>query len=213
MKLYSYWQSTTSYRVRAALNLKGIPYEYVPVNLVSGDQSNAEYKALNPYGTVPLLILNDGTVLTQSLAIIEYLDAVYPDTQLIPGDPIKRAKVLAVAHGVAMDIHPVNNLRVVQALEADFSISDAQKAAWMVKWMSIGFAAIEAQLDGQTPFAFGTTPSIADICIVAQTYNAKRWNVPLQDFPKLAGVVDQALSIPEIQAAHPSHQPDAKEPT
>ena len=213
MKLYSYWRSTTSYRVRASLNLKGVAYGTVPVDLVAGAQSAPDYLALNPSAGVPTLVLDDGTVLTQSMAILDYIDATWPMPRLIPTDPLERAKVLAVAHGVAMDIHPVNNLRVVQTLGTEFGATPEQKKAWMQDWMAKGFTAIEAQLTPYTPFAFGDAPNIADLCIVSQMYNAQRWEVPLSAFPKLNKIAANCLAIPAILAAHPDNQPDAKETT
>ena len=211
MKLFSYWRSTTSYRVRAALNLKGVAYETVPVDLVAGAQSAPDYVKLNPGAGVPTLILEDGTALTQSMAILDYIDATWPEPRLIPEDPIERARVLAVSHAVAMDIHPVNNLRSVQALGADFGATPAQKKAWMQKWMAQGFAAIEAQISNNTVFAFGAKPNLADLCIVSQMYNAERWEVPLDAFPNLTRVTANCLALPAIAAAHPDTQPDAKE--
>lgn len=213
MKLYSYWRSTTSYRVRAALNLKDVVYDTVPVDLVAGEQSAPEYVALNPSAGVPTLVLESGTVLTQSMAILDYIDTTWPEPRLIPTDPLERTRVMAVAYGVAMDIHPVNNLRVVKALGAEFGASAAQKQAWMQHWMTEGFAAIEALIEGDTPFAFGAGPTLADLCIVSQMYNAERWEVPLDAFPKLNKITANCLAIPAILAAHPDNQPDAKETT
>lgn len=211
MKLYSYWRSTTSYRVRAALNLKGVPYETVSVDLAAGAQSAPEYMALNPGAGVPTLVLDDGTVLTQSMAILDYIDATWPTPRLIPTDAKERAKVMAAAHSIAMDIHPVNNLRVLQALGAEFGATAAQKKAWMQAWIVKGFAALEAQLTSDTPFAFGDAPTIADLCIVSQMYNADRWEVPLDAFPKLNRITASCLAVPAIMAAHPDTQSDAKE--
>ena len=213
MKLFSYWRSTTSYRVRAALNLKGVAYETVPVDLVAGDQQAAPYTALNPGAGVPTLVLDDGAVLTQSMAILDYIDTTWPAPQLIPADPTQRAQVLAVAHTVALDIHPVNNLRVVKALGETFGATPTQKKEWMQHWMAQGFAAIEAQLSRETPFAFGDAPGLADLCIVSQMYNAERWGVPLDDFPRLTKITANCLAVPAIVAAHPDNQPDAKEIT
>ena len=210
MKLYSYWRSSTSYRVRAALNLKGLSYGTVPVDLVAGAQREAEYLALNPGAGVPALELNDGTVLTQSLAILDYLDAVNPVPRLIPDDPLERARVLAAAHTVALDIHPVNNLRLLGQLKARFGATPEQLTDWMCHWMQTGFDALEVQLDDGTEFAFGTGPGIADLCIVAQIYNAHRWGLDMAPYPRLRRIEAACLAVPEIAAAHPDRQPDAK---
>lgn len=207
MKLYSYWRSTTSYRVRAALNLKGLAYETIPVDLVAGDQRKDSYLALNPGAGVPTLILDDGTALTQSLAIIDYLDVIAAPL-LLPTDPIKRAKVMAAAHSVALDIHPVNNLRVVQHLK---SAHDVAGQPWMVHWMEQGFAALEPQLSDTTEFSFGDAPDLADLCLVAQVYNAHRWGVDMTAYPKITRVEAACLAHPAIAAAHPDQQPDAKD--
>jgi len=210
MKLYSYWRSTTSYRVRAALNLKGLAYETVPVDLVAGDQRTPEYAALNAGKGVPTLVLDDGTVLTQSMAIIEYIDTTCPDPQLIPNDPLLRAQVMAVTHTVAMDIHPVNNLRVISQLKSRFGATPEQAKDWMCHWMAEGFAALEAMLPEGDAFAFGEAPNIADICITAQVYNAHRWGVDLTKFPKTARIERHCLTLPAFADAHPDTQPDAK---
>lgn len=209
MKLYSYWRSTTSYRVRAALNLKGVPYETIPVDLVAGDQRADSYTALNPGAGVPTLVLDDGTVLTQSMAILDYIDATWPAPRLIPEDPLTRARVTAAAHTVALDIHPVNNLRLIGQLKARFGATPEQAQDWMCYWMAQGFAALEQQLAADTEFAFGTAPDLADLCIVAQCYNARRWGVDLMEFPKVARVEAACLNVPAIAAAHPDQQPDA----
>jgi len=194
MKLYSYWRSTTSYRVRATLNLKGLAYDTVPVDLVAGDQRAQDYVTLNAGKGVPTLVLDDGTVLTQSMAILEYIDATWPAPQLIPSDPLMRAQVMAVAHTVAMDIHPVNNLRLISQFH----------------WMEEGFTALEAMLPDGDSFAFDDAPNIADICITAQVYNAHRWGVDLKKFPKTARIERHCLTVPAIALAHPDKQPDAK---
>lgn len=211
MKLYSYWRSTTSYRVRAALNLKGLTYETVPVDLVAGEQSAPDYLALNPGSGVPTLMLDDRTVLTQSMAILDYIDATWPAPRLVPADPMERARVLAVAHGVAIDIHPVSNLRVIKELGTQLGANAAQKKAWMQHWIAQGFSAIETQVSGGTSFAFGAAPTLADLCIVSQMYNAQRWEVPLDSFPKLNKITTNCLANPAILAAHPDNQPDAKD--
>jgi len=213
MKLYSYWRSTTSYRVRAALNIKSVAYDLVPVDLVAGQQRDEDYRALNPNAGVPTLVLDDGTVLTQSLAILDYLDSAWPTPRLIPQDPIDRAKVMAAAHTVACDIHPVNNLRVVDQLKSRFGATPDQAREWMCHWIRQGFASLEQQLAEDTRFSFGPDPDIADLCIVAQIYNARRWGLDLQPFPKLRRVEAACLDVPAIAAAHPDHQNDAQEMT
>lgn len=212
MILYSHWRSTTSFRVRAALNLKGVAYEIRPVDLVNGDQHGAAYAALNPGQGVPTLVLEDGTALTQSLAIIDYLDAVYPEPQLIPDEPLLRSRVVAAALAVASDIHPVNNLRVLDQLKARFDASAQDLQSWMQHWMTEGFAAIEAMLPDtphQQGFAFTDTPTLADLCVTAQAYNARRWDLPLTPYPKIARIESACLALPEIAAAAPQAQPDA----
>lgn len=213
MKLYSYWRSTTSYRVRAALNIKAIDYDLVPIDLVGGDQREDDYVALNPNAGVPTLVLDDGTVLTQSMAILEYIDATWPAPRLIPDDPLVRAKMMAAAHTVACDIHPVNNLRVIGQLKSRFGATPEQTKIWMCHWMREGFISLEKQLAENTKFSFGPSPDLADLCIVAQVYNARRWGLDLQPFPKLRRVEAACLKIPGIAAAHPDQQNDAKETT
>lgn len=209
MRLYSYWRSSAAYRVRIALNVKGVAYETVAVDLVEGAQNRAAYAAMNPAGLVPSLVLGDGSVLTQSLAIIDWLEAAHPEPALLPADPVLRAKVLATAHGVAMDLHPVNNLRVVQHLEARFGATAADKADWMRHWMTLGFDALEAMVDPRTRFAFTDTPTLADICIVAQMYNARRWGLDLAPWPRLSAIDAAATAISAFAMAAPEAQPDA----
>lgn len=210
MRLYSHWRSTTAYRVRAALNLKGLAYETVQVDLVAGGQRAPDYTALNAGQGVPTLVLDDGMVLTQSMAIFDYIDATWPDPQLIPHDPLSRARVMAVAQTVAMDIHPVNNLRVSVQLKSRFDATPDQAKDWMCHWMIEGFAALEALLPNGDVFAFGDVPNIADICITAQVYNAHRWDLDLTKFPKTARIERLCLGVAAIADAHPDNQPDAK---
>ncbi|ABD54354.1 maleylacetoacetate isomerase [Jannaschia sp. CCS1] len=209
MILYSYWRSTTSYRVRAALNLKGIAYEQRPVDLVAGDQRAPDYAVLNPGLGVPALTLDDGTTLTQSLAIIDYLDATYPEPSLLPADPLLRARVLAAAHTVALDIHPVNNLRVIGRLKSHHAATPEDAQIWMRHWMAEGFTALETLLPDRATFAFTDTPTLADLCIVAQCYNAHRWGLPLTPFPHIQRIEAACRATPEIAAAAPEAQPDA----
>ena len=210
MLLYSYWRSTTSYRVRAALNLKRLPYKAVPVDLVNGRQRDAEYQRLNQGAVVPTLVLDDGTVLTQSLAIIEYLDAMAPVPRLIPEEPLARAVVQAAAQIIALDVHPVNNLRVTERLRMQFDADEGAVQAWMLHWMSEGFAVLEAQVSDQTTFSFGEAPDLADLCLVAQVYNARRWGLDLSYYPKLCRIEAACLMHPAIAAAHPDQQPEAR---
>jgi len=211
MKLYSYWRSTAAYRVRIALNLKGIDYETIPVDLVKegGQQHAPDYVAKNPAHLVPSLQLPDGTVLTQSLAIIDYLDALVPEPALLETDPVKRAKELAIAHTIAMDIHPVNNLRVVQHLSAEFRADVDAKAEWMRYWMKIGFDALYALLEPNKPFVAGEKPGLADICIVAQMYNAHRWGLDLAPYARLLEIEADCLALKPFADARPEAQPDA----
>lgn len=210
MKLYSYWRSTTSYRVRAALNLKGLAYDTVSVDLVAGDQRASDYVAINPGKGVPTLVLEDGTTLTQSMAIVEYLDAVHPVPRLISEAPLERARVMAVAHTVALDIHPVNNLRLTGQLKSRFGATPEQATEWMCHWMQEGFAAVEVLLPDSDAFAFGNTPNIADIFITAQVYNARRWGVDLTAFPNITRIEQLCLNTVAIADAHPDNQPNSK---
>jgi maleylacetoacetate isomerase len=209
MKLYSYWRSTTSYRVRIALNLKGLPYDTVPVDLVAGAQRTAEYTALNPGQGVPALVLADGAVLTQSMAILDYLDHLEPAPALIPDDPLKRAQVLAAAHVIAMDVHPVNNLKVVNRLKSQFGASAEDATAWMRHWMTEGLTAFQALLPEGLRFCFADAPQIADLCLVPQLYNAHRWGVDMTPFSRLLDIEAEALALPAFDAARPENQPDA----
>ena len=208
MKLYTYWRSTTSYRVRAALNLKGIAYEAVPVNLVAGEQTSEAYAALNPGLGVPTLVLEDGTILRQSMAIMEWIEETVPEPALLPADPVLRANVRAAANVISTDIHPVNNLRVVSKLKAMGHDQD-DAVAWMNNWMTLGFTAFQRMIDPETPFCFGNAPSLADLCLVSQLYNAHRWGTDLSSFSRLTNIETRSLQIPAIEAARPENQPDA----
>lgn len=209
LTLYSYWRSTTSYRVRVALNLKGLSYKTVPVDLVAGAQRTPEYVAKNPIKGVPTLVLQDGTALTQSLAIMDYLDHIAPDPALLPSDPLLRAKVQAAAQVVATDIHPVNNLKVVGRLKSVHGLTADDGEEWMRHWMTEGFQAYQALLPEGPEFSFVDTPLLCDICLVAQLYNAHRWGVDMTPFPRLLEIEEQALKLPAFDAARPENQPDA----
>ena len=212
MRLYSYWRSTAAYRVRIALNMKGLEYETVPVHLLEdgGQQHAPDYVALNPSHLVPTLVLDDGTPLTQSLAICEYLDITNPEPPLLPSDPIERAHVKAAALVLAADVHPVNNLRVVQHLEARFGASREDSAEWMRHWTGKGFDALQQMVRDDTPFAFGDAPGFADICLVAQYYNARRWDLDLTPYARLTEIEQNCLALPAFDAARPENQPDAQ---
>ncbi len=211
MILHSYWRSTTSYRVRIALNLKGLAYEAVPVDLVAGGQHDPAYKALNPLGAVPTLVLKDGTVLTQSMAILEYLEALYPDPQLLPRDPLAAAQVRAAAVVIASDIHPVNNLRIGKRL-GQMGHAQDEIVEWMRHWMCVGFAAFQALLPEKSTFCFGEAPGLADICLIPQLYNAHRWGCDLSPFARLTAIETRCLDLPAFAAARPEAQPDNKGP-
>lgn len=211
MQLFSYWRSTAAYRVRIALNLKGLAYDTVPVPLLEGggQQHAPEYVALNPMHLVPTLVLDDGTALTQSLAIIDYLEAVAPLPPLLPADPVERAHVQAAAHVCAIDIHPINNLRVVQHLEARFGARREDCAEWMRHWTAKGFDALLKLVQPDTAFAFGNAPGLADICLVAQYYNARRWGLDLAPYARLTEIEQSCLALDPFLAAAPENQPDA----
>jgi maleylacetoacetate isomerase len=201
--LFDYYRSSASYRVRIALNLKGVAYRVVPVNLAAGAQRTDEYKARNPQGFVPMLE-EGGQRIIQSLAIIDYLDATRPEPPLMPRDPGERAHVLALALTIACDIHPLNNLRVLKALTGDLGQSEEAKNAWIARWIGEGFSALEALAAPHAGrFLFGDMPGLADICLVPQMYNARRFAVPLDAFPLLTRVDAEALARPAFAAAHP----------
>lgn len=209
--LYSYWRSTAAYRVRIALNIKGVAHRLQTVDLVQdgGQQHAPDYVALNPGHLVPSYVLGDGTVLTQSLAIIDYLESQVPSPALLPDDPVQRAQTLAAAHVVAMDIHPVNNLRVVQHLGETFGATPDAKAAWMHRWMAKGFDALQTMVRPDTKYAFGNTPGLADICLVAQMYNAHRWGLDLTPYTRLTEIKQACLALDAFHNASPETQPDA----
>src|SRR3954452_3646022 len=183
--LYDYFRSSAAYRVRIALNLKGIAYERVPVNLLDGAQREADYRARNPQGLVPMLEV-DGQRLTQSLAIIDYLDSTRPEPPLVPPDPADRAHVLALALSVACDIHPLNNLRVLRYLSRELDAPQPARDLWYRHWVAEGLAALEALAAPRAGrFLFGDKPTLADICLVPQLYNARRFEVPIDAWPTL----------------------------
>ncbi|HVF37766.1 MAG TPA: maleylacetoacetate isomerase [Sphingomicrobium sp.] len=201
--LHDYFRSSASYRVRIALNLKGADYEVRPVNLVTGAQRGVDYRALNPQGLVPCLEI-DGRRLTQSLAIIVYLDQKFPDPPLMPSDPADSAHVRAMALTIACDIHPLNNLRVLQYLQGRLGIDDAARDEWYRYWIAEGLSALEAMASPRAgAFLFGDRPTLADICLVPQLYNARRFSVPLDNYPTLRRADETASAQAAFAAAHP----------
>lgn len=211
MKLYSYFRSSAAYRVRIALNLKGLPYEMDFVHLTKdgGRQHSAEFNAVNPAKLVPALRLDGGDVLTQSLAIIDYLDETHPQPPLLPVDPVQRAKVRAVALTIACDIHPIDNLRVLQYLKRTLKHEQSDIDAWYHHWIIQGFNAIEAAI-APGPYCFGAQVTLADICLVPQVFNARRLNVPLDAFSKIVAVESACLKLAAFDKARPENQPDAE---
>lgn len=204
--LYEYWRSSASYRVRIALNLKEVEYESRPVNLQTGEQNSSEYREINPQGFVPMLEL-DGRRLTQSLAIINYLDIRYPQRPLIPASAAERAHVVALALLIACDIHPLNNLRVLKYLRNDLGHSQDEIDAWYAHWIQAGLPSLEAMAAPQSgAFLFGNAPTGADVCLVPQLYNARRYNVPLDDYPTLLRAEENANKLEGFAAAHPDRQ-------
>lgn len=211
MKLYTYFRSSAAYRVRIALNLKGLPYEMVAIHLTKdgGQQHKPEYHAVNPQERVPALALSSGEVLTQSLAIIEYLDDIAPEPPLLPADALERAHVRAVAQMVACDIHPLNNLISLQYLKRVMKHEQAEIDAWYHHWVIEGFKAIEAMIT-PAPYACGAHVTLADVCLIPQVFNARRLKVPLDQFPKIVAVETACLKLPAFDKARPENQPDAE---
>lgn len=206
--LYDYWRSSASYRVRIALNLKGVAYKIVPTSLLTGDHKAAEYVERNPQGFVPMLSI-DGHDLTQSLAIIDYLDANYPDPAMVSSNPADRAKTLAQALVIAADIHPINNLRVLKYLKDRLEQDQAAIDDWYRHWIIEGFTALEAMAPEDGLFG-SDLPNLADVCLVPQMANARRFDTPLEAFPRLVRIDAALTAMPAFKAAHPDAvNPDA----
>lgn len=215
LTLYGYWRSSAAYRVRIALNLKGLAYQQVPVHLVKdgGQQHSAEYQALNPQELLPLLVDqgNGGVRIAQSLAILEYLDEVFPALALLPSDAAQRAQVRALALHIACDLHPLNNLRVLQYLTGQLGVSEADKDVWYRHWLHKGFAAVEAGLAVfEDRLSLGERPGYLEACLIPQLYNARRFNCDLDAYPRILAMAARCDSLPAFQQAEPEVQPDAQ---
>jgi maleylpyruvate isomerase len=214
MKLYTYFRSSAAYRVRIALNLKGIAYDAAPVHLLrdGGEQLSDAYRAINPAMLLPALE-DDGNIIGQSLAIIEYLEETRPETPLLPSDPAGRARVRALALTVAADTHPLGNLRVLKYLTGELAVPDDVKLAWQQHWLRTGMSALEALLtnDPRTGrYSHGDTPTLADCCLVPQVFSAQRFGVDLAAYPTVARIHAACNELPAFQQAHPAQQPDAE---
>lgn len=212
MQLFTYYRSSASYRVRIALNLKRLEAKHIAVNLAQGEQCNAEYAALNPQQLVPALVTDEGLTLTQSLAIMEYLDEHYPETQpLLPADAEGRVRVRALAQAIACEMAPLNNLQVLQFLVNEMGLSEVQKLQWYRHWIATGFTALETMLqNAQTGhFCHGDVPTMADCCLVPQVYNAARFECDMTPYPIINRIAEACNALPAFQHAHPSRQLDA----
>ncbi len=212
MKLYGFFRSSASYRVRIALNLKGLEYEQVSIRLAKGEQYQAEFAAISPQNLVPVLE-HDGLRFYQSPAIIEYLEEIYPEPPLLPKDAVGRSRVRSLALISACEIHPLNNTRVLNYLTETLQLTEEQKTGWYHHWITVGFAALEKRLAGEKEtggFCHGDIPGYADICLVPQVANAKRFKVDLSGFPTILRINDNCLTLEPFRKAMPANQPDAE---
>jgi len=211
--LYSYFRSSASYRVRIALNLKGVPYETAAVHLLNqgGEQLLPAFTQLNPHALVPVLA-DQGKLLTQSMAMLEYLDERYPTPSLLPGDAFARAHIRELSLAIACEIHPLNNLRVLRYLKHALAVDEAQKTAWIQHWIKLGFTALEQQLAADTTrghFCVGDAPTMADCFLIPQIFNARRFEVDMAPYPTLCAIEAACNALPAFEQAHPAQQPDA----
>ena len=211
MTLYSFFRSSAAYRVRIALNLKGLGYETIPIHLQKdgGHNKRPEFRAVNPLMRVPALTLDSGEVLTQSLAIIEYVDEIHPQPPLLPRDPVDRARVRAMAQLIACDIHPLNNTSPLRYLKNELGQDQAKIDAWYQHWILNGFDALEAMVE-PGPYSLGAEVTLADICLVPQVANARRFKVPLDRFPKIVAIDAACAKLAAFEQARPENQPDAE---
>jgi maleylacetoacetate isomerase len=207
MKLYTYFRSSAAYRVRIALNLKQLDHELVPVNLLKSEQQGADYLSKNTQGLLPALETDQG-MLAQSLAILEWLEEAFDATPLLPDDAWQKAQVRNFSYAIACDIHPIDNLRVLKYLSNELSVSDEQKNTWYRHWVIEGFKKLEVML-GDDTFCFGDTPTLADVCLVPQVYNALRFHVDMSEFPKIARIYEHCNTLSAFTQAAPENQPDA----
>jgi maleylacetoacetate isomerase/maleylpyruvate isomerase len=210
MKLYNYFRSSASFRVRIALALKGLPYDYVPVHLVKGEHKQAGYAAVSPSGLVPTLETDEGQLLGQSMAIIEYLDETHPEPPLLPADSLGRAQVRALAQLIACEIHPLNNLRVLKYLVRELKVEEEAKNTWYRHWVRSGLQAFEAELQRLPAgrFCYGNTPTLADCCLVPQVFNGQRFKVDFSGLTRTMAAFDACMQHPAFQQAQPSACPD-----
>ncbi len=212
MKLYNYWRSGTSYRVRIALALKEIEYEYIPINLRDAEQKNAAYLGLNPQGLVPSLELDNGTVITQSPAILDYLEEAFPNSPLLPSSPIDRAHVRAMAALIGCDVHPLNNLRILKYLKGELKQDQQGVDQWIARWIHEGFNALERLLESahnRDGFCFGAAPGLAECYLLPQVYSAQRFNVDLSAYPLITEIEQKCMTLAAFQKAYPDKQMDA----
>lgn len=210
LTLHGYWRSSAAYRVRIALNLKGVEYAQTPHDLLKGEQRDPGYVAIAPQGLVPALDIGSGTILTQSPAILEWIEERYPEPPLLPEDREARAAVRAMAAVVGCDIHPVNNLRILKALKRDMGQEQSAIDAWAARWIADGFSALETMIGANGGgYSFGDAPTLADCYLIPQAFNAERIGVDLTRWPRLAAVVAHARAHPAFAAAHPLQQADA----
>jgi maleylacetoacetate isomerase len=213
VKLYTYFRSSASFRVRIALNLKGVAYQPLFVHLPKGEHRKSDFAGVNPQGLVPVLELDNGARLTQSLAIIEYLDETQPEPALLPRSPAGRARVRSLSNLVACEIHPLNNLRTLQHLRKHLGQNEEQVGAWYRHWIADGFTKLEAALAGSSEtgtFCHGGTPTMADCCLVPQVFNARRYEFDPGPYPTIMRVFDECMRLDAFQRAQPSKQPDAE---
>jgi maleylacetoacetate isomerase/maleylpyruvate isomerase len=210
MKLYNYFRSSASFRVRIALELKGLSYEYLPVHLVKGEHRKEDYAAVSPSMLVPTLITDDGEALGQSMAIIEYLDETHPGQPLLPPDALGRARVRALAQLISCEIHPLNNLRVLKYLVKDLNVPEEAKNDWYRHWVRTGLEAFERELSRlpASKYSYGNTPTLADCCLVPQIFNGRRFNTPYDGLPRTMAAFDACMEHPAFQKAQPSSCPD-----